>query len=78
MTDTNYTAPTDAQVAALREAAEKAVTLKQEPTPWWWTQRQFMLDGYPHSDAKYLALASPDVVIALLDELDRLRTMVKP
>lgn len=89
------TAPlTDAQVAALREAAEKAT-----PGPWkagdaaWFRGQTNPEDGkrpisagangvmanvYGRANAEFIAAASPDVVIALLDELDSLRTMVKP
>jgi hypothetical protein len=84
------TAPlTDAQVAALREAAEKAT-----PGPWTaenrhsdfgpcyntvrhasgWITDQDGIDKY--ADARYIAEASPDVVLALLAERDALNVSV--
>jgi hypothetical protein len=59
---------TSEEKAALREAAEKAT--KEE----WWDAPTLREDcGVGFRDARYIALANPAAVLALLDECERMR-----
>ncbi|SAI04792.1 Uncharacterised protein [Enterobacter asburiae] len=55
---------------ALREAAEKAISEEGET---WWNEDQLASDyglALHRQDAKFIAAANPDTVLALLDELE--------
>ena len=57
----------------LREAALRSQQYAGGDAKRWCTEAFLLQRGLSRQDARYMASMSPDVALALLDELDRLR-----
>jgi hypothetical protein len=66
------------QLANLRELAKKANELDHNERPEWYHADNIQKQGaYYPKNARFIAAASPDVVIGLLDEIERLRSVIQ-